>query len=216
FGASLASGRLYGLAAEELRAAIGLCSTRSSGLKSQFGTMGKPYNAGIAAANGIEAARLAQLGMTTADDGLEGVQGFIETHSDAPQPADPADGSFLFADNRYKFHACCHGLHAMIEALLSRPAGIGAEQVAAVRIRTPAKWLRVCDIKKPRTGLEVKFSSSWLAGMVLHGIETGSDPVYTDALAADPRLSAFAQVITVEGDPDLPDSLTEVELRLQD
>ena len=34
----------------DLRHAIGLVSTRASGLKSQFGTMGKPYNAGIAAA----------------------------------------------------------------------------------------------------------------------------------------------------------------------
>ncbi|MEM9971277.1 MAG: MmgE/PrpD family protein, partial [Pseudomonadota bacterium] len=53
FGATLAASRLLGLTDEELRHAIGLCATRASGLKSQFGTMGKPLNAGFAAANGV-------------------------------------------------------------------------------------------------------------------------------------------------------------------
>ena len=77
FGATVAAGRLYGLSSEQMRAAIGLCATRASGLKSQFGTMGKPYNAGIAASNGIECAQLARLDMTSCDDGLMGPQGFV-------------------------------------------------------------------------------------------------------------------------------------------
>ncbi len=77
FGATVAAGRLYGLNRAQMRAAIGLCATRASGLKSQFGTMGKPYNAGIAAANGVECAALARAGFTSADDGLEGPQGFV-------------------------------------------------------------------------------------------------------------------------------------------
>ncbi|MFN5826925.1 MAG: MmgE/PrpD family protein, partial [Rhodobacterales bacterium] len=50
FGATVAAARLYGLTPAQLRAAIGLCATRASGLKGQFGTLGKPLNAGIAAA----------------------------------------------------------------------------------------------------------------------------------------------------------------------
>src|SRR5690606_29687183 len=81
FGAAVAAGRLLGLDSGQMRNAIGLCATRASGLKSQFGTMGKPYNAGVAAANGVEAARLASLGMNSADDGLMGLQGFVPTHT---------------------------------------------------------------------------------------------------------------------------------------
>lgn len=72
-----------------MRAAIGLCATRASGLKSQFGTMGKPYNAGIAASNGVECAALAQLGFTSADDGLTGPQGFVPTHTPDPGAVPP-------------------------------------------------------------------------------------------------------------------------------
>lgn len=209
FGATLAAGRLYGLDRQQMRAAIGLCATRASGLKSQFGTMGKPYNAGIAAANGIEAASLAALGMTSADDGLDGAQGFLPTHSDAPEPvaARQQTDRFLFQDNKYKFHACCHGLHAMIEALNAVASQVGDPAgITAVEIRTNPRWLRVCNNPAPRTGLEVKFSYAWLAGMVLHGIPTGDDRVYTDGLAGDARLTRFASRVQVGGDAALTDA----------
>ncbi len=162
FGATVAAARLYGLDADQTRAAIGLCATRASGLRSQFGTMGKPYNAGIAASTGVECAQLARLGMTSALDGLTGPQGFLDTHSDATHVGDafdlpPAQG-FLFDDNKYKFHACCHGTHAMIEGLLAvRPAGLTLDDVAGVTLLTSPRWLSVCDKKAPTTGLEVKF-----------------------------------------------------------
>jgi 2-methylcitrate dehydratase PrpD len=148
FGATVSAARLYGLNAEQTRHAIGLCSTRASGLKSQFGTMGKPYNAGVAAANGVECAKLASLGMTSADDGLEGLQGFIPTHSPAVEPGEMFGSldRFLFEDNKYKLHACCHGTHAMIEALLEAPAlqGRGLDEVSGLVLHTNPRWLRVC------------------------------------------------------------------------
>ncbi len=84
FGATIAAARLLGLTRDQTRHALGIVSTRASGLKSQFGTMGKPLNAGIAASNGVEAAKLAALDVTSCDDGIFGPQGFIETHCNAP------------------------------------------------------------------------------------------------------------------------------------
>jgi 2-methylcitrate dehydratase PrpD len=222
FGATVAAGRLYGLDRAQMRAAIGLCATRASGLKSQFGTMGKPYNAGIAASNGVECALLAQAGLTSADDGLEGPQGFVPTHSDAPQTegvwTDPPPGRFLFTDVKYKLHACCHGTHAMIEALAALKAaqGLDLAQVAKIHLRTSPRWLSVCDIKTPRTGLEVKFSYVWLAGMVLAEIPTAADTTYTDALAADPALAAFAGCVQVTGDLAIGDMQAQGEVSLAD
>ncbi len=220
FGATVAAGRLYGLGRAEMRAAIGLCATRASGLKSQFGTMGKPYNAGIAASNGVECAALARAGFTSAEDGLEGPQGFIPTHSDAPVSAglwdDPPPGRFRFEEVKYKLHACCHGTHAMIEALAAAKAanGLTPAGIAAIRLRTSPRWLKVCDIKAPRSGLEVKFSYVWLAGMVLHGIPTAADTAYTDALARDAALAAFAGKVDVQGDPSVGDMQAEGEIVL--
>ena len=222
FGATVAAGWLYGLDRARMRAAIGLCATRASGLKSQFGTMGKPYNAGIAASNGVECAMLARAGLTSTDDGLEGPQGFVPTHSDAPVPEGlwdhPPPGRFLFTDVKYKLHACCHGTHAMIEALAALRAVQGLEpaQVGAIRLRTNPRWMRVCDLKTPRTGLEVKFSYAWLAGMVMSGIPTAADTAYTDALAADPALAAFADRVEVSADASVGDMLARGEVVLAD
>lgn len=222
FGATVAAGRFYGLDRAQMRAALGLCATRASGLKSQFGTMGKPYNAGIAASNGVECAALARAGLTSADDGLEGPQGFVPTHSDAPVTAGiwdhPPPGRFLFTDVKYKLHACCHGTHAMIEALAALKAvqGLDPARVVEIRLRTSPRWLRVCDIKAPRTGLEVKFSYVWLAGMVLAGIPTAADTAYTDVLAADPALGAFAARVQVTGDATVGDMQVAGEVALAD
>jgi 2-methylcitrate dehydratase PrpD len=205
FGAVIAAARLAGLEAAQMRVALGLCATRASGLKSQFGTMGKPLNAGIAAANGVEAAQLAALGLSAADDGIFGPQGFAETHAEVPGAFLEGLEDWRFLHNRYKFHACCHGLHAMIEGLREIAPRIDRAEVERVEIRTNPRWLRVCDLKAPRTGLEVKFSYAWLAGMVLGGLETGQGGLYTDALAADPALSAFAQRVVVTGDAGLSD-----------
>lgn len=222
FGATLAAGRLLGLDKMQMRHAIGLCATRASGLKSQFGTMGKPYNAGIAAANGVEAAKLAALGMSSADDGLMGRQGFIETHTPEADPdagwRSPPPQTFLFKQNKYKLHACCHGTHAMIEALSGTEAlkGLPLDEFASIALRTNPRWIKVCDQKEPRTGLEVKFSYVWLAGMALRGDRTGNDRTYTDALAKDAELATFAQRVTVTGDASLSDAQAEMTITLSD
>ncbi len=220
FGATLAAGRLLGLDAVQMRHALGLCGTRASGMTSQFGSMGKPYNAGIAAANGVECATLAHLGFTSADDGLLGHQGFVGAHtpSEARTDADAGAGmqdanmeDYLFPDNKYKLHACCHGLHPMIEALLAayQMSGVTFDDISAFTLETNPRWLAVCDIKAPRTGLEVKFSYNWLAGMTLRGDNTGDDRLYQDALAGDEELRAFANRITVIGN----DALTDLQAR---
>ena len=227
FGATLAAGRLLGLDAVQMRHALGLCGTRASGMTSQFGSMGKPYNAGIAAANGVECATLAHLGFTSADDGLLGHQGFVGAHTpiEARRDADAGAGilnvgidAYLFPDNKYKLHACCHGLHPMIEALLAaRQTAVAAfDEIESFTLETNPRWQAVCDIKKPRTGLEVKFSYNWLAGMTLRGDNTGDDRLYQDALAGDEELQAFANRITVIGNNALTDLQAKGSLKMRD
>lgn len=221
-GATVAAGRILSLTREQMRAALGLASTRASGLTSQFGTMGKPYNAGMAASSGVECAKLAAAGMTSADDGLEGLRGLVPTHSDSPSAESawsvPVSERFLFEDIRYKIHACCHGLHAMIEALLvvARDDSLSPANIRAVDLRTNPRWLTVCDIKRPRTGLEVKFSYVWLAGMTLAGMPTERECTYSDAVAGDAGLADFAGRVSVEGDSALTDMQAEGEIALID
>jgi 2-methylcitrate dehydratase PrpD len=216
FGATVAAGRILGLTSSEMRHALSLASTRASGLKSQFGTMGKPFNAGIAAANGVEAASLAKRGFVSCDDGLSGEQGFVETHSDRPEAErpwhNPPPRTFVFEDIKYKLHACCHGTHAMIEALLAarQRHDFAVRAITRVDVHTHPRWLRVCDIKKPRTGLEAKFSYALLAAMVLEGLDTSSEKTCSDAICTDPELERLADRVVVTGD----DRLSETEARV--
>lgn len=221
FGAAIAAGRIYGLTRDEMRHALSLVATRASGLKSQFGTMGKPFNAGIAAANGVEAASLAKRGFVSCDDGLGGPQGFVESHSDGPDHdgpwKDPPPRSFVFEDIKYKLHACCHGTHAMIEAIQEalRRNRFAGDQVEHIAVLTHPRWLDVCDIKAPRSGLEVKFSYVHLAAMVLSGIDTSSEKIYDDRLCTNPGLQRLAARVTVAGEAALGDTAAHVVITLK-
>ena len=174
-------------------------------------------NAGIAASNGVECAKLAALGLSSTDDGLIDPQGFIPTHTirDDRNPPEPISSGkkFLFEGNKYKFHACCHGTHAMIEGLQGAGYfGVGLDKVSALTLRTNPRWLKVCDNKSPDTGLEVTFSYVWLAGMTIRGDDTSSEQTFTDSLASDTELSDFAERVEVIGDPDKTDLQAEGEI----
>ncbi|MBM3637371.1 MAG: MmgE/PrpD family protein [Alphaproteobacteria bacterium] len=217
FGATVAAGWLYRLNEKQMRAALSLVATRASGLKSQFGTMGKPFNAGISASNGVEAAALAKRGFTSADDGVGGPQGFVETHAytfDHITPwQDPPPRKFIFEDVQYKLHACCHGTHAMIEAL--KKANVSGSDVENITVTTHPRWLKVCDIKEPRTGLEVKFSYVHLAAMVAYGIDTSSEKIFTYALARDKKLINLAKRVKVTTDERYNDTTQSVVIKLK-
>ena len=222
FGATIAAARLYQLDRDALSAALGLVSTRASGLKSQFGTMGKPFNAGAAAANGIEAASLAKRGFTASTDAFAGAQSFLAAHhadnAGSGKIADWSFDKFFFASVSHKLHACCHGTHAMIEALLLLQAGgkIAADDVDEVRVNITPRWQNVCDIKTPQTGLEIKFSYVFLAAMVLQNINLAAYESYHDAACKDTYLMALAERVKVVGDDSIADSAARVEVRLKD
>jgi 2-methylcitrate dehydratase PrpD len=210
FGAALAAGRIMGLTTGALVQALGLAATRASGLKSQFGTMGKPYNAGIAAETGIEAADLAARGFTSSALGMSGPQGFGPTHAGAgDEEAFEGLGAIWRMESvSHKFHACCHGLHATIEAL--RALGLRADEVRAVTIGTHPRWLSVCNKPEPETGLGAKFSYRHVAAMVLAGVDTSAIVNFSDEMARRPDLVALRELVTVEGDA----RLSEMEARV--
>src|SRR5690606_19866709 len=97
------------------------------GFKRQFGTNTKPFHAGLAAKNGLIAARMAQAGLTADPAPFEGERGFrdlmagqgslgfgpaaekLEARPPAPAPA-PAIWQ--------KRYPCCASTHRAIDAVL--------------------------------------------------------------------------------------------------
>lgn len=217
FGAAMAAARVLGLDAERAGHALGIVSTRASGLKSQFGTMGKPYHAGMAAANGVEAALLAAEGFVSNPDGLDGTQGFAATHGAARDAAalDSLGEDWLFEAVQHKFHACCHGTHAMLEAiqLAKTDHAVTASDAQAVTISIDPLFLKVCNIAEPSTGLEAKFSFRLAAAMALSGWDTARLETFSAAACTDPALVALRDRVKVEArDVGTP---TTAEVRIE-
>src|SRR4051812_37568889 len=77
FGAATAAAKLMGLDAKALRNAYGLAAAQAGGLRENFGTMTKPFQAGHGAEAGVIAAELAGLGWTAAENVLEAPRGFF-------------------------------------------------------------------------------------------------------------------------------------------
>ena len=216
FGATLAAARLLRLDPARTVAAVGLAATRASGLKSQFGTMGKPYNAGLAAETGVESARLAAKGFTSSPTGLSGGLGFGPTHAGIADLSgfDGIGQRWLFETVSHKFHACCHGLHAMIEAVLA--SGATAKTTDRVQIRTNPRWMTVCNQPAPVTGLEAKFSYRLTCAMALSGVDTSAIGVFTDATAARPDLIALRDRVYVIADAEVGEMASRVTIHRTD
>jgi 2-methylcitrate dehydratase PrpD len=207
FGATISAARLLGADAAQMGAALGLASTRASGLKAQFGSMGKPYNAGMAAAAGVEAALLAMAGMTSDACGLHS---FAAGHAGEMDAAalDGLGQAFVSADVSHKFHACCHGTHAALEALAKLE--VDAAEVTGVQITVHPRWLKVCNLAEPVTGLEAKFSYRMCFAFTMAGLETGALATFSDENCADPRLQALRDQVVVQGDASLADGAARV------
>ena len=141
---------------------------------------------------------------------------FAAAFGSTPVPTELTDGlgrEFAVSDGYHKLHACCHGTHAMIEAL--KKAEVSGDDVESITVTTHPRWLKVCDIKQPRTGLEVKFSFVHLAAMVAYGVDTSSEKIFTDALAEDAKLIDLAKRVKVATDASYNDTTQSVAIKLK-
>jgi 2-methylcitrate dehydratase PrpD len=217
FGAAAACARLLGLDAEATATALGIAGTQAAGLKSQFGTMCKPFHAGKASQNGLLAARLAARGFSSRPDMIECVQGFAATHGPdfAPEAAlaAPPRGLHLF-DNLFKYHAACYLTHAPIEC--ARQLQAAPERIAHITLRLDRSCDRVCNILAPTDGLQTKFSLRHTVAMALAGVDTASLGVYTAETAHDRRLVALRDRVEIDFQEYWPQTLSELEVELDD
>lgn len=220
FGAAAAACHLLGLSEQAWLHALGLAASQAAGLKSAFGSMAKPLQVGRAAQTGVMAALLAAGGVTSHPAGLEGPQGFAVTHA---QPS--LDASVMLDDRErfyirttlFKYHAACHLTHGLIEALLRLASAhaVRAERVARVRAYVDPVCFGVCNVPRPSSGMEAKFSLRAVAAMVLLGDDTSDPESFSDARAARPELAAWLERIEVIGEAQ-PATRARVELVLHD
>ena len=221
FGAAAACAWLLGLDAEAAATALGIAGTQAAGLKSQFGTMCKPFHAGKAAQNGLLAARLAQRGFSSRTDIVECSQGFALTHGPDFVPnaalATPAAGFHLLA-NLFKYHAACYFTHAPIECArrLRVEHRLTPDMIAGIALRLDTSCDRVCNIPVPVDGLQSKFSLRQTVAMALAGVDTASLGAYSAENARDPGLIRLRDRVRFDWQNNWPQTFCELELELVD
>jgi 2-methylcitrate dehydratase PrpD len=221
FGAAAACAHLLGLGPEQTQTALGIAGTQAAGLKSMFGTMCKPLHAGKACESGLLAAQLAARGFTSRRDVVECPQGFAATQTDTFDPGlvpGPDAGRYNLPDNLFKYHASCYQTHAAIEAIRSLRArhGFAASDLERIVLRQDAGADTVCNIARPSSGLETKFSLRLLAAYAVMAVDTADIDSYSDERTADPALVALRDKVEVTFTAGWPITRSEVTIHLSD
>ena len=190
-GAAVSAARLLELDRDRTEHAVRLALLRAGGLHAAFGSDGKALQVGMAAASGVDAARLAAAGATA---GAEVLGGFEEAFG-ARWPADALEapsGRAAIRENWIKAYPCCLQTHGAIEAaeLLRKDRGVpaGAIVVAVHPVSLQTAWRTAVA-----NGLEAKFSIPYLTAFTLLNGPPGIDS-FRDLDPAAQDLAAEAQV----------------------
>src|SRR5258707_11513327 len=86
FGSAAACAKLLGFDLPKTLKTFGLVASQSRGLRENFGTMTKPFQAGHAAESGLASAELVALGWTAAEQILEAERGFFHAFGGSYDP----------------------------------------------------------------------------------------------------------------------------------
>lgn len=221
FAAAAACAHLLRLDADSAERAIGIAAAQAAGIRSMFGTDCKPLHAGKGAYNGLLSALLAARGFTSASAAVERPNGFAATHSGACDGAAalavPPGGYFL-RQNLFKYHAACYMTHAAANAItgVMEEHDVMDGEVERVTVTVDQSLDSVCNIGKPRSGLEMKFSVGTVSALAMLGRDTSRLSSFTDERVADPEVAAAREKIEVVLSDIRPITRTQVRLALKD
>ncbi len=194
--AAAAVAHLRGLDEERARHALAIAASLAGGLTANFGTMTKPFHAGRAAANGVEAVRLAQAGMTAAADAFEHAGGFLAALSpkgnvDRTRPASGLGKRLAILEQglSIKKYPMCYATHRVIDGVLdlARVNGVTASDVDRVDATIGTAQAGMLRNHEPVTGLEAKFSLEFAVASALVAGKVGLSEL-TDRFVAQPAV----------------------------
>lgn len=188
FGGTSACARLRGLDGIHTTRAFAIAASQAAGLRENFGTMMKPFQAGHATESGVVAADLAALGWTGAEQILEAQRGFFHAYGGTYDPAvimERLAKPWTFQDPGVSIKPFPSGslTHpGMTELLrLIRANSIHAADVQQVEVGTNHNMLNTLIHHRPTTGLQAKFSMEFCMAILL--VDGKADQTrFTDAV----------------------------------
>src|SRR5437868_6694658 len=192
FGGTAACARLHGFDVERTVRAFAIAASHAAGLRENFGTMMKPFQAGHATESGVVAADFAALGWTGAEQILEAERGFLHAYGGTYDPAvitERLGKPWTLQDPGVSIKPFPSGslTHpGMTELLrLIRTNSIRAADVAQVGVGTNHNMLNTLIHHRPTKGLQAKFSMEFCMAILL--LDGKADQTkFTDAVANRP------------------------------
>jgi 2-methylcitrate dehydratase PrpD len=226
-GAAAAVSRLLGLDAVGVTHALGIAASSACGLKENLGSMVKPLHAGMAARNGVMAARLAKAGFIASAQTIEGPQGYLAAMDSQKPPEALVDAvgdlgsrwEILDTGVTVKLYPSCAATHPPLDAVLALKLrhGLTADNIAAIDIEVDSMTPRLLLYDRPSTALEAKFSMPFCMAAA---IVFGHPAIETFEEFGDPRIQRLLPAVTMRVntvfDASAPLSQANVTVKLKD
>jgi 2-methylcitrate dehydratase PrpD len=208
FGSAAACAKLLGFDLKKTLNSFGLAASQSGGLRENFGTMTKPFQAGHAAESGLVSAEMAGLGWTAAEQILEAERGFFHAAGGSYDPSaimNRLGQPWTFADpgvslKPYPSGSLTHP--AMTElARLIAANNIEAAQVEKVDVGANHNMTTTLLHHNPKTGLEAKFSMEFCIAILLLERKAGLGQ-FLDKVVQRPDVREMIRKINFYVDPE--------------
>jgi 2-methylcitrate dehydratase PrpD len=208
FGGTSACARLKGFDAEKTMRALAIAASHASGLRENFGTMMKPFQAGHASESGVVAVDFAALGWTGAEQILEAPRGFFHAYGGGYDPGaivNRLGKPWTFQNPGVSIKPFPSGslTHpGMTELLrLVRLNSIRAGDVDRVEVGTSRHMPNTLIHHHPINGLQAKFSMEFcMAIILLDG--TPNLTKFTDAVVNRPDVKEMIRRVRFYSDPE--------------
>ncbi|QNN53901.1 MmgE/PrpD family protein [Nocardioides mesophilus] len=185
-----------GFDAEQTARALALAVPASGGVQRSFGTDAKSLQVGFAVESGTRAVELVAAGASAepaAVDAWMALVGGTPAPVDAGGPAVP-DGLAI------KIYPCCYALQRPIAATASLADGVDLADVRRIVVRTPEGTVTPLIHRRPRTGLESKFSLEYAVAVALLDRHPGFAS-FTDEAVQRPEARRLLELVEVELTP---------------
>jgi 2-methylcitrate dehydratase PrpD len=158
-GAAVATGKLLGLEAAQLRNAIGIAAAQASGMRILQGSMSMLMLAGHAAQCGMRASLLAQQGLESPSASIDGRYGFGEvfsTRAHLPWFSSDLGRRHEILSTAYKAYPCGVVLHPVVNACrdVAAQSDLDPDAIESISVRIHPVALALTDRPHPSSRTE--------------------------------------------------------------
>ncbi len=207
FGAAVTAAKLLRLSEEQMLSAVGIAGSMAAGSLEFLaeGAWTKRLHPGLAAQNGILAAKLAAEDFRGPATILEGRDGFLWAYSrnaKAELVTQDLGRDFEIMRTSIKPHACCRYMQASIDGLieLATTHDIYPEQVQRIEVAVlEAGWPLVCEPRarkySPSNGVDAQFSMPYGAAVALIDRAAGLDQFAGESFRSSRIKSLMGKVV---------------------